>query len=235
MINSVLEKEKILIDDVKTREDREEFVRQNLGLVHSLARRFRGRGIEYEDLYSAGCEGLVKAIDAFDRERGYKFSTYAVPVILGEMRRLFRDGGAVKVARSLKELSMKAAREREAFLLRHLREPALSELAEILQVTTEEAAEAISAGTPPVSLTESEEEGGGQLDIRVEDPEEQISDSMSLRQVIDSLEERDRQLITMRYFGGKTQIETAKLLNMTQVQVSRREKKILLILRERLE
>ena len=99
--------------------DRSSFVEQNLGLVHHCAKRFLGRGIEYDDLYSAGCVGLVKAVDGFDETRGVKFSTYAVPLILGEMRRLFRDGGSIKVSRSLKELSLRATRCRERFLLDH--------------------------------------------------------------------------------------------------------------------
>lgn len=216
----------------KTRRDA--FIEQNLGLVHACAGRFRGRGMEYDDLYSAGCMGLVKACDHFDENRGVCFSTYAVPVILGEMRRLFRDGGAVKVSRSLKELSLKAGRARERFENEHGREPTVNEIAELLEISPEEAVEALSVSQPPMSLTESDEEGGGQLDIRVEAPEERMTDIISLNEVIDTLEEKDRRLIILRYFNGKTQVETAKLLNMTQVQVSRREKKLLMILRERL-
>lgn len=219
---------------VKAPAERDRFVEQNLGLVHSCANRFRGKGIEYDDLYSAGCMGLVKAFDAFDDQRGVRFSTYAVPVILGEIRRLFRDGGSVKVSRSLKELSVKVARERERFLQKTGREPTVSEIAEELMVEPDDVAEAISAGTPTVSLTESEEEGGGQLDVRVETLEEQLADTISLKEVIGQLESKDRSLILLRYFKGKTQSETAEYLRMTQVQVSRREKKILSALRERL-
>lgn len=219
---------------VKAPAERDRFVKQNLGLVHSCANRFRGKGIEYDDLYAAGCMGLVKAFDAFDDQRGVRFSTYAVPVILGEIRRLFRDGGSVKVSRSLKELSVKVARERERFLLKNGKEPTVSEIAEELMIDPDDVAEAISAGTPTISLTESEEEGGGQLDIRVETLEEQIADQISLKEVIGQLDPRDRSLILLRYFKGKTQSETAEYLNMTQVQVSRREKKILSVLRERL-
>lgn len=219
---------------VKAPAERDRFVEQNLGLVHSCANRFRGKGIEYDDLYSAGCMGLVKAFDAFDDQRGVRFSTYAVPVILGEIRRLFRDGGSVKVSRSLKELSVKVARERERFLQKTGREPTVSEIAEELMVEPDDVAEAINAGTPTVSLTESEEDGGGQLDVRVETLEEQLADTISLKEVIGQLEPKDRSLILLRYFKGKTQSETAEYLGMTQVQVSRREKKILSALRERL-
>lgn len=219
---------------VKAPAERDRFVEQNLGLVHSCANRFRGKGIEYDDLYSAGCMGLVKAFDAFDDQRGVRFSTYAVPVILGEIRRLFRDGGSVKVSRSLKELSVKVAKERERFLQKTGREPTVSEIAEELMVEPDDVAEAINAGTPTVSLTESEEDGGGQLDVRVETLEEQLADTISLKEVIGQLEPKDRSLILLRYFKGKTQSETAEYLGMTQVQVSRREKKILSALRERL-
>ena len=119
---------------------RDDLICQNSGLVHSCARRFIGRGIEYDDLFQAGCMGLVKAADGFEEERGLRFSTYAVPVILGEVRRLFRDGGSVKVSRSLKELAMRATREREAFAAREGREPSVGELADLLGVSPEQAA-----------------------------------------------------------------------------------------------
>lgn len=214
--------------------DRDILITENLGLVHSCAHRFTGRGMEYEDLFQAGCMGLVKAFDAFDTERGVRFSTYAVPVILGEMRRLFRDGGTVKVSRSLKELSLKTAREREVFILKNGREPTVSELAELLAVEEEEIAEAICAGAPVISLTAGEDEGGGQADIPIESPEEQITERLSVIKAIDDLEEKDRKLIKLRYYENKTQTQTAELLGMTQVQVSRREKKILEILRREL-
>ena len=208
---------------VQQQEQRSRMIEENIGLVHACAHRFKGKGIEYDDLFQAGCMGLVKATDAFDSERGVRFSTYAVPVILGEMRRLFRDGGTVKVSRSLKELSMKAARQRDQFAKEHGREPTVSEEAVV---------EALGAGAPPVSLTS--EEDSSQLDLPVSSPEEQLSDLLSLRQMLTQLEERDRRLIELRYFRNMTQVKTAQELGMTQVQVSRREKKILLWLRERL-
>lgn len=219
---------------VKAAAERDRFVEANMGLVHACANRFKGKGIEYDDLFSAGCMGLVKAFDAFDEQRGVQFSTYAVPVILGEIRRLFRDGGTVKVSRSLKERSVKVLRERERFLQSTGREPAVSELAERLDITPQEVVEALNAGTPAMSLTESEEDGGGQIDVRVDTLEEQLADSIALKEVIGQLEAQERMLIVLRYFKGKTQTETAQYLGMTQVQVSRREKKILAALRERL-
>ena len=219
---------------VKAAAERDRFVEANMGLVHACANRFKGKGIEYDDLFSAGCMGLVKAFNAFDEQRGVQFSTYAVPVILGEIRRLFRDGGTVKVSRSLNERSVKVLRERERFLQSTGREPAVSELAERLDITPQEVVEALNAGTPAMSLTESEEDGGGQIDVRVDTLEEQLADSIALKEVIGQLEAQDRMLIVLRYFKGKTQTETAQYLGMTQVQVSRREKKILAALRERL-
>lgn len=213
-------------------QERSRIIEENIGLVHACAHRFKGKGIEYDDLFQAGCMGLVKATDAFDTGRGVRFSTYAVPVILGEMRRLFRDGGTVKVSRSLKELSMKVARQREQLSKRLGREPTVSELAEALAVSEESIVEALGAGTPPVSLTS--EEDSAQIDLPVDSPEELLSDLISLKQMLRQLEERDRRLIELRYFGNKTQVQTAQELGMTQVQVSRREKKILLWLRSQL-
>ncbi len=214
---------------------REESITRNLGLVHACAHRFQGRGIEYDDLYQAGCMGLVKAVDAFDKERGVRFSTYAVPVILGEIRRLFRDGGTVKVSRTLKELSVRVMRERERLFAMTGREPAVTELAQSLGISPEEAAEAIGAASPAISLTAGEEEGGNQLDIPVDSGEEQLAELLSLKQELSGLEERDQRLIALRYFKGWTQTRVADALGMTQVQVSRREKKILLLLRRQLE
>lgn len=211
--------------------EREEKIEKNLGLVHACAHRFKGRGIEYDDLYQAGCMGLCKAVDAFDEERGVRFSTYAVPVILGEMRRLFRDGGAVKVSRTVKELSMKVSRQRERLSSQWGREPTVGELAHSMGLAEEQVVEAVCAAAPPFSLTADDDEGGGQLDVPVDSPEDLLADVISLKQVVGALEPRDRKLIILRYFSGKTQVQTAEALGMTQVQVSRREKKILASLR----
>lgn len=216
------------------RADRDLLITENMGLVHSCAHRFSGKGIEYEDLFQAGCMGLVKAFDAFDTERGVRFSTYAVPVILGEMKRLFRDGGTVKVSRSLKELSLKATREREIFVIKEGREPTVSELAKILSVSDLEVTEALCAAAPVISLTAGDDEGGGQTDVPVDSPEEQITERLSVIKAVSDLDERDREIIKLRYYENQTQTQTAKVLGMTQVQVSRREKKILEILRKEL-
>lgn len=206
----------------------------NLGLVHLCANRFRGRGIEYDDLYSAGCIGLMKASKAFDSTRGLKFSTYAVPVILGEIKRLFRDGGTVKVSRSLKELSLKLTRESMAFARREGREPTVSELAKITGASPEDVIEALNAARPAVSLTVGDDEGDSQADLPIPPPDEDITDRLALRQVMAELSPEDRRLLEYRYFQNMTQTAAAAKLGMTQVQVSRREKKLLLFMRSRL-
>ena len=214
---------------------REEFIQRNLGLARTCAGRFTGRGIDYEDLYAAGCLGLVKACDGFDPARGVCFSTYAVPVILGEIKKLFRDGGAVKVSRSIKELGLKINAERERRLKQSGVEPSVNQLAQALGSTPEQVAMAIQAAMPVVSLTPAEnEDGNREWDVPVESPEEKLSERISLREVIDRLPPQDRLLIRLRFFGGKTQSETARVLNTTQVQISRRERKILQWMRREL-
>lgn len=214
---------------------REQQICDNIGLVHSCARRFRDRGLEYDDLFQAGCVGLTKAVDGFEPERGLQFSTYAVPVILGEIRRLFREGGTVKVSRSLKELSLKVSRERTRMAMELDREPTVFELASRLSRTPEEIAEALQAGLPPLSLTgERDDDEGENIDVPVAPPEEKITDRLALRQVLETLPPEDRQLILLRYMGNRTQQATADKLGMTQVQVSRRERRILDQLRKQL-
>lgn len=214
---------------------RAEFIQRNLGLVHSCAGRFTGRGIEYEELYSAGCLGLVKACDGFDPQRGVCFSTYAVPVILGEIKKLFRDGGTVKVSRSVKELGLKVTAERERILKRTGNEPSVAQLAEALGVTPEQVAVSIQAAMPVVSLTPADnEDGNREWDIPVDSPEEALAERIGLDEVMSRLAPQDRLLIRLRFFSGKTQSETATVLHTTQVQISRRERKILKWMRQEL-
>lgn len=213
---------------------RDELIRENLGLVHSCVKKFVNRGIEYDDLYSSGCVGLIKAIDNFDESLGYKLSTYAVPVILGEIKRLFRDGGMIKVSRSLKELSLKAAKIADTYKKEHSADIPLSLLAEKLGVDVYKASEALSVSTPVMSLTSHDEDGDKAIDVPTPSCEDTLIEKLSLESVLDMLEKSDKELITLRYFQHKTQVETAKVLNMTQVQISRREKKILQFMREKL-
>lgn len=216
----------------ETNISKEEMIEKNYGLVHACANKFRGRGVEYDDLFQAGCIGLIKAAKNFDESRGFAFSTYAVPVILGEIKRIFRDGGAVKIGRSLKEKSRHAMRIKEDMATELGREPTVSELAEKLGVDISQAAELITVSMPVISLTATDEKGTVQLDIPTPAPEEAISERLALKAVVNSLEERDRRLIELRYFKGLTQVKTAEELGMSQVQVSRREKAILIYMRK---
>ena len=211
---------------------------ENLGLVHLCANRFRGRGVEYEELYSAGCVGLLKAVRAFDSSRGVQFSTYAVPVILGEIKRVFRDGGAIHVSRGLRERAMRLQKLQEVFEQTHERTPTLSELSVLADCTVEACAQALCVSQAPLSLTQQSDGDGeqdGQLDIPVEAPDRRIGDLLSLRQEMEQLAPQDRMLLELRYFRELTQTKTAQILGMTQVQVSRREKKLLSQLREALK
>ncbi len=219
---------------VKSKEERDIFIEENLGLVHSICKRFSNRGIEYDDLYQAGCIGLIKATDAFDEDRGLMFSTYAVPVIMGEVRRLFRDGGAVKVSRSVKELAFHINREKERLEQKLNREPSVSEIAEALSVSSEEVTEAICASQPTVSLTYDSDDGATEAEIPTMSVEEEITDRLCIDEAFKILDDTERKIMSYRYFSSLTQSKTAELLNMTQVQVSRAEKKILLKLRSML-
>ncbi len=215
--------------------DSKKLVEENVGLVHSCANRFRGRGVEYDDLYGAGCVGLVKAAEGFDENLGFAFSTYAVPAILGEIKRIFRDGGAVKVSRALKERARVVQYEKEKMSNEIGREPTVNELSEKLCLSVAETAELLLVSMPPVSLTDSGEESDEkQFDIPVTGDEERISEQLDLKRCLDSLEEKDRILIELRYFKGMTQSLVAKNLGMSQVQVSRREKNILSEMRKKM-
>lgn len=215
--------------------DKNIIAEKNLGLVHACCKRFSGKGIEYEELFSAGCLGLAKAINNFDESRNCAFSTYAFPVIMGEIKRLFRDGGAVKVSRTLKELASLISKTNNENKLKNGCELTLSQLAEKLNVTPEKIVDAINSVKNPMSLTaDYDEDGNPQLDVPVDDIQYEISEKLSLEQTIEHLESRDREIINLRYYQSKTQKQTAEILNMTQVQISRREKKILAIIREKM-
>ena len=210
-------------------QSREEKIRENINLVHALAARFKGRGIEYDDLFQAGCIGLIKSIDGFDASRGFAFSTYAVPVILGEIKGLFRAGGAIKISRSMKEKGVLALKMREKFMLEHDREPSVGELADLLGFSQAETAEILSCNLPVMSLTSEE---GEEYDVSVESHAEKIEENIALSQALQSLPAQERELIVLRYYKEYTQAKTAAALGISQVQVSRKEKKILQKLRE---
>ena len=178
--------------------------------------------------------GLVKAYDAFDNDRGICFSTYAVPVILGEIRRLFRDGGSVKVSRSVKELYLKIMKAQQKLEQSLGEPPTVAQIANALEVSAEEVTEALCASQQTVSLTYEGDDGINEIDLPVDSSEKLLNDRLTLECVISELSETEQKIIKYRYFDYLTQSKTAKLLSMTQVQVSRSEKKILGKLREKL-
>ncbi len=210
---------------------REEKIENNIGLVHSIAARFKGRGVDYEDLFQNGCVGLIKAVDNFDENKGFAFSTYAVPVIMGEIKRIFRDGGAIKVSRALKEKAIKAQSVRDKFIKSNLREPTVGELAQLLDVSAEETAEILNVITPMLSLNSFGEDGESTIDIPV-DESDLLFDRISVSQLLSHLSPDEQLLIDCRYYKGCTQAVTAEKLGISQVQVSRREKAILKKLRQ---
>lgn len=217
----------------KTRRD--ERIEENVGLVHTCAGRFRGRGVEYDDLVQAGCVGLCKAADGFDETRGFAFSTYAVPMILGEIRRLFRDGGSVKVGRSVKERARELLRTQQKLEAQLGREPTVTELSECAGLDAAETAFLLGAVQPTVSLTADADAHERQIDVPVPPPDAQIDDRVALQSAMESLDTEERRLIEMRYFRGWTQMQTAEQLGISQVQVSRKEKRILRRMREKMQ
>ncbi len=211
---------------------RDLLVTQNLALVHSLCRHFVGKGIEYDDLFGVGSVGLVKAANNFEEERGLCFSTYAVPVILGEIRRIFRDGGSIKVSRSLKELSLKASKAQNELSKKIGREPTLSELGSYMNCPVEDLTEALAAARPVASLDFTDADSDKKYnEPAAPDESELIFNRIAVGQAARCLDDEERALLNMRYFKELTQSETAKRLKMSQVQVSRKEKKILLKMR----
>ena len=210
---------------------RDELILNNLGLVGSCASRFIGKGVDYEDLYSAGCIGLIKAADGFREELGFAFSTYAVPSILGEIKRIFRDDGAVKISRSLKDKARALAIIKEKYEKENGVEPTVSELSQMMDISISDTAELLCVLQPVKSLT-AEDDDEKQIDIPTDDEYTPIDNRLSVHQVLNSLSPDDRQLITLRFFNGLTQSKTAKILGISQVQVSRREKAILIYMRK---
>lgn len=215
--------------------DRKKLASDNMSLVHACAAKFRNRGVEYDDLFGAGCVGLVKAANGFDESLGFAFSTYAVPVILGEIKRIFRDGGAVKVSRALKEKARNAVAVKEKLGDELGREPTICEIADALSLDVSQTAELLLAAMPPLSLTAADDEGENkELSVPITGEEERISEQLDLKNCLCNLNEGDRMLIEMRFFKGQTQSDVARSLGMSQVQVSRREKVILSELRRKM-
>ena len=216
------------------KEAAERLVSENSGLIWSVARRFIGRGTEAEDLYQLGCLGFLKAVEGFDLEYGTQFSTYAVPKIAGEIRRFLRDDGAVKVSRSIKEQASAIKTVRNLLIVQLGREPTVQEISERTGFTPEEIAVAETATAATESIQKQTGEDGFSLESVLTDTEseERMVERISLRQAVERLPERERMVIQLRYFHGLTQDRVAKVLSVSQVQVSRIEKKSLASLRE---
>ena len=212
-------------------------VEENSGLIWSVVRRFFGRGVEPDDLYQLGCVGFLKAIDGFDDSFGTKFSTYAVPKISGEIRRFLRDDGAVKVSRSIKEQAAKIRQARTILSQRLGREPALSELSAETGISPEDIAFAEMATGPTDSFQRESGEDGFTLELILGDygAEEKLIEHVALKAAIEKLPDRERQVIALRYFHGMTQQNCAKVMHVSQVQISRLERKAMDLLREKLE
>ena len=218
---------------------RDLLVEKNVKLVWSVVHRFMNRGYEADDLFQIGSIGLIKAIDKFDLSYNVKFSTYAVPMIIGEIQRFIRDDGTVKVSRSLKELANRIRRAKDDLTKRNSRTPTISELAQYLDVTEEEIILAEDANKQPTSIHKTVYEKDGDpitlLDQIADKDDMKWFDTITLQEIIDSLEHRDRVIIYLRYYRDWTQMEVANRLKISQVQVSRLEKKILKIMKESIE
>ena len=221
--------------------ERDALITSNMGLVYMVLKRFSNRGQEQEDLFQIGMIGLIKAIDKFDLSRELSFSTYAVPMIIGEIRRFLRDDGMIHVSRQIKDNARKIAAAKEELRKRSAHDATMAELAEMTGLDIEEIVVAMEATTEVESIYEpvhSQTEGGALLVIdQLEDTkrsEIDLVNRITVVQMLDSLGERERHLIELRYLQGKTQNESAKILEMNQVAVSRLEKKVLMSLRKQL-
>ena len=218
-------------------EAQDKLVENNMGLVYSIVKRYSGRGYDTEDLVQIGAIGLIKAIKKFDTKFNVCFSTYAVPVIAGEIKRFLRDDGAVKISRTLKETAIKGRRAEEELRRVLNRDPTIGEIAEKCGVDADTLTEAFDAAAPPASIYESIYENG-ENEIRLldtmagDESEEKIINKVMAENILTSLKPRERQVIVLRYYKGKTQSEIARIIGVSQVQVSRIEKRILENLRK---
>lgn len=216
-------------------------VEGNVGLVWSIVRRFQNRGYDTDDLYQIGCIGLIKAIKKFDESFEVRFSTYAVPMIIGEIKRFLRDDGIIKVSRSMKETSNKARVTKEIMSKELGREPTINEMAQRMDISSEDLVMAVESGYTPESLFNTIGDSDNSQILLIDrlnddcnDNETDLIDRLALRQVLETLKPRERQIIVLRYFKEKTQVQIAKMLGISQVQVSRTEKRILEEIRKKI-
>lgn len=211
----------------------ERLINDNNGLIWSIVKRFKDRGYELEDLYQIGSIGCIKSIKRFDTSFDVRLSTYAVPYILGEIKRFIRDDGPIKVSRSIKELAVKIKDAQKHYLMKYGKEPTIEVISKELKISKEEIASALDSINPVSSIyDEAYSDGEGSISVidrissNIDEPN-MIADRLAIKQLINNLESRDKQLIMLRYYKGKTQTQVAKILGITQVQVSRIERKIL--------
>ncbi len=202
-------------------------VEENTGLVRSIAIRFMGRGVDYEDLCQIGHIGMIKAIRNFDLERGTAFSTYAVPLIIGEIKRFLRDDGEIKIGREIKRRAAVIMSAKEKFVGDNIREPTVSELASLCGFSEEEIVESLNAATPTLSLSEAIGEDSTLEDLLGVDFTNELNEKIALKQAIEGLETQEKEIILLRYYKNLTQTEAGRLLGLTQVTVSRKEAKAL--------
>ena len=215
-------------------------IEENSPLVKSVIKRFKGKGIEYDDLYKLGCVGFLKAIKNFNTDFNVKFSTYVVPMVIGEIKRFMRDDGEIKVSRAIKSLNLKISKFIENFLKEHMRKPTTKEIAKEFNIDESEVIFTMDSAKMPISMfaTYDDDSNKGQYLIdrfmQTGDNEE-VLDSISLKEALSSLDERDKKIVLLRFFRDKTQSEIANVLNISQVQVSRLECKIIEKMREKLK
>lgn len=218
---------------------KEKLVTENYPLIKSVIRWFKNKGVENDDLFQLGCMGFLKAINNFDCSFNVKFSTYVVPMVVGEIKRFMRDDGAVKVSRVIKSLNLKINKYIDSFLAENLKKPTILEIAQHFEITEQEVVMAMDSAKMPVSLyapfDDGEEDGLTIIDRFDGQENDEFMDKFTLKDMIDKLDERDKKIILMRYFYDKTQSEIAKRLGVSQVQVSRLENKILENLKKKLE
>lgn len=219
------------------RDAKDSLVKENMGLVWAVARRYQGRGYDLEDLFQIGCIGLIKCIDKFDLSYDVKLSTYAVPMISGEIKRFLRDDGMIKVSRTLKETAYKVYRAREKIINRTGVEPRLEELSDLLSIDMEEIVASLEANVEVESIHKTIYQNDGNAICLVDkianerDENEDALNHLMIERVMDTLSFEEQRIIKLRYYENKTQSEIAKMLGISQVQISRMEKKILLKMR----
>lgn len=208
-----------------------ELICNNIRLVHACAKRFKGKGIEYDDLFQAGCLGLIKSAERFDQSKGVKFSTYAVPVVLGEIKTLFRNNSSIKISRELKDIALLINKESNKFLTKNGKSPTITQLSHILNISVDKIIMAMNCSASPVSLSGFAEDN---REIDIPDNNEILNEKIALKQLIDKLNKDERAIIILRFFKEYTQSKTGEILGISQVQVSRKEKKILYKLKKEL-